>query len=705
MMSPRRNELLFRLYLVALALVVFAGLLLWRTVYISVIEGDSWRQKVKRLNLQWKVIEADRGDILSERGRLLATSLPFFEVRMDTRADGLDDQTFYAHIDSLAWYLSVYVDPTLSPEEHRKRLIAARRAGNRYLLIKKRVNSHMLKAMKRWPIFRRGANRGGFIAIRHTERVKPYGVLASRTIGKYKSGSVAYGLEASYNRWLAGRDGKSLMKRVRGGVWLPVGEHRYVAPQKGCDIQTTLRVEVQDIAHRALVKGMKKSGAQRGVVVIMDVATGAIRAMVNLRRDEKGRYRETYNDAVKTAIEPGSTFKLATVMALLETGEVDIDMPLNLNGGRAEFFDRVMRDASRHGLRYASLEEAFVISSNVGLAQATWRVFYQRQNAFVERLRQFGLDQTTGIDLLGETSPFIKRAWDKKSGWSGTTLPWMAIGYEVKLTPLQILNMYNAVANNGKLMRPYLVSAIVKDGEVIRRNEPAVLREKIASNATLRKAQYLLRQVVVRGTAKKPLGDAMCAISAKTGTAQANYFKPNESLRYHSSIVGYFPSQAPKYSMIVLLMDIPQDSAYYGATAAGPVFREIVDRLYMMDLDLIPKVEIGSQPLANAQVPVMKGYAKDITRLLEWMGWGQVDVSTKGEWLEIRPASEGVRSSLLSVASGVVPDVRGWGARDAVYLLESAGLKVLLRGAGKVKDQSIPPGTPAHNQTIVLSLQ
>ncbi len=704
-MSQRRSELLFRLYLVTFGLVVFAGVLLWRTVHISVIEGDYWRQKVKRLNLKWKVIEADRGDIVSERGRLLATSLPFFEVRMDTRADGLDDQTFYTQIDSLAWYLSVYVDPTLSPAEHRKRLVEARRAGNRYLLIKKRVNYHMLKAMKRWPIFRRGPNRGGFIAIRQTERVKPYGELASRTIGKYKSGVIAYGLEASYNRWLAGKDGKSLMKRVRGGVWLPVGEHSYVAPQKGCDIHTTLKVEVQDIAHRALVEGMKKSGAQRGVVVIMEVRTGAVRAMVNLRRDDRGRYRETYNDAVKTAIEPGSTFKLATVMALLESGKADIDMPLNLNGGRAEFFDRIMRDASHHGLRYATLEEAFVISSNVGLAQAAWRVFHKRQNAFVDRLRQFGLAETTGIDLLGETPPFIKRAWDKKTGWSGTTLPWMAIGYEVKLTPLQILNLYNAVANNGKLMRPYLVSAVVKDGQVIQRNAPKVLRKKIASNATLRKAQYLLRQVVIRGTAKKPLGEAMCAISAKTGTAQANYYKPNESLRYHSSMVGYFPSQAPKYSMIVLLMDIPQDSAYYGAAAAGPVFREIVDRLYMMDVDLIPKVELGGEPLASAQVPPLKGYAGDVMQLLQWMGLEQVDASTEGEWLEVHPGAEGMRSRPLAVSMGVVPDVRGLGARDAVYLLESAGLKVVLRGAGKVKHQSIPAGTPAHNQTVVLSLE
>ncbi len=700
----KKKELLIRLYMLLGVFAIIAIVLLWRTIDISLIEGEKWRKRIDQINLRYKDIPADRGDILAEDDKLLATSLPSFEIRMDTRAEGLTQKIFDNGIDSLAWYLSRYVNEQRSAREYKAWLQQARRRNNRYLLIKRKANFAEMKRMKKWPIFREGPNRGGFIALRQTQRVKPFNMLASRTIGVYAKGHSPKGLEGSYNQFLAGKDGRSLMKRVRGTIWLPVSEESKIDPVRGMDIKTTLSINMQDIAQQALLRGLRKSGGDKGVAILMDVKTGAVKAIVNLRKTRSGGWAEVYNDAVLTTTEPGSTFKLASVLALLEDGLAEPETRINLYGGKRRFYNQWMRDASYHSFTSASMSEAFTISSNVGVASLVWKYYKENQKGYVNRIKSFGLANTTGIDLKGESKPLIKEAWNKAQGWSGVTLPWMAIGYEVKLTPIQMLNFYNAVANDGKMMKPFLVREVLKEGRVIKRYSPTILNERIAAPHSIQAVQDMLRNVVLKGTAKLPLSGAKCPVAAKTGTTQSEYGLDPSKLKYQSSMIGYFPANKPVYSLYVGIMNIPRDSTYYGAKIAGPVFREIVDKVYSSEKAFIKSLKEEKRPIVYATNGMDVAYAKDIERILNYVG---IPVAKKPEtpWIKLSAHSNIIRAKAHSIKEGKVPSVIGMGARDATYLLEKAGMKVRIQGIGKVRSQSIRPGSVIKGQEIILQLK
>ncbi len=700
----KKKEVLIRLYLMVFAFAAVAAVLLWRTIDISVVQGDKWRSRIDKMNLKFKDIPADRGDILADDNKLLATSLPFFEIRMDTRADGLTQKIFDNGIDSLSWYLSRYVNEQYSAGQYKALLTEARKKRNRYLLIQSRANYSEMKRMKKWPIFRLGSNKGGFIVKRETQRVQPFNMLASRTIGVFSAGRDPRGLEGSYDRFLAGKNGGSLMKRVRGGIWLPVSEGSKIDPVRGRDIKTTLNVNMQDIAQHALLEGLRKSGGSKGIALIMEVKTGAIKAIANLRKTKTGGWGEVYNDAVLTATEPGSTFKLASVLALMEDGLATPKSRINLYQGKRKFYDQWMRDASYHNLTSSTMDEAFTISSNVGIAGLVWKHYKNNQRGYVQRINSFGLNQPSGIDLKGETQPFIKEAWNTQQGWSGVTLPWMAIGYEVKLTPLQMLNFYNAVANNGTLMKPYLVEQVLQEGKVIKKYTPQILKRQIARPEVIRAAQDMLRNVVVKGTAKRPLAGAKCPIAAKTGTTQSGYGHDKKELKYQSSMIGYFPAHQPVYSVYVGIMDIPKDSTYYGSKIAGPIFREIVDKVYSSEKAFIKSYEKDKKPVVYASNGLDVGYTKDIEEVLRYVGI-PIPEKPKTEWIKLSAHSNILRAKSLSIQRGKVPSVIGMGARDAAYLLEKAGLKVRIKGIGKVYEQSVRPGSAIKGQEIILNLR
>src|SRR5687768_3095717 len=406
-------------------------------------------------------------------------------------------------------------------------LIQKRRKGDRYALLAKNITIRDLERIKTFPIFRLGKNKGGLNVDRQQVRVKPYKLLASRTLGLERDNAQQIGLERTFDEYLKGEQGQRLMQRVTGGAWIPVQDLADLEGERGADVVTTIDPEIQDIAEYALLEGLEKSHGVKGTAIVMEVETGAILAIANLGGSSGTGYDEDYNYAVGFSSEPGSTFKLASVMALLEDEGADPETPVNLNGGSGKFYDRIMKDSKPHSIHESTLRQAFELSSNVGIARLVQDYYGHdgRSAQFAKRIREFHLHEMTGIELDGEGEPMMKDPAVKEDRWSGTTLPWMATGYECRLTPLQILRLYNAVANDGKMMKPYIVSEITKEGRTIKRFKPQVVDSHIASSTTIEKAQELLKGVVEQGTAEDYKPDHYM-FSGKTGTARTDYYDP-----------------------------------------------------------------------------------------------------------------------------------------------------------------------------------
>jgi len=492
------------------------------------------------------------------------------------------------------------------------------------------------------------------------------------------------------------------MKFVRPD-WIPVYDPSEFEPQSGDDIYTTLDIDIQDIAHTELQKALKKYEADAGTVVVMEVATGAIRAISNLSSNGKGGYSEAYNFAIGKQNEPGSTFKLATALALMDDGYAQLDTKVDLNKGRMKFYDLTMHDSEWHGIQTADLRKAFEISSNVGIASLA-NQHYNKEGGntkFINTLNRFGLLDATGIELIGEKSPYVKDPIKDKKKWSGTTIPWMAHGYELMYSPLQMLNLYNTVANDGKMMKPYLVSKIKHGDKLVKNFEPRVLRKKIASSNAIKGAQDLLEGVVVRGTGRK-LQSEYFDFAGKTGTTRINYNKKDEEKKYNASFAGYFPVNNPKYSMIVVVYN--PHGKYYGGSVAGPVFRNVVEKVHNLKLDLNKAINQGGNLIAAANLPKRRiGYKKDFEKVFEHVGIEYKNKS-KSNWVAVDPFDNKMLIDKKSIKKSEVPDVIGMGARDAVYVLENLGLLVELEGRGQVKKQSIKPGAKATEQKIKIYL-
>ncbi len=711
-----KNEVLVRVYIVLAVILLAAFAIFARTLRISVLEGEKWRERGVELYVKEVPMEAERGNILTEDGSMLATSIPFFDIAFDPNSSAIDTAEWTAQLDSLAWCLSTYVLPEYTPGGMRDYLVRQKKEGKRYVVIKKDATMAEKDRIVSFPLFRLGQFRGGLIVRQKYNREFPFRMLARRTLGYVNGDSIQVGLEGAFDQVLRGEDGTQLMYKVGGGMWIPLENLATIQPKAGLDLVTTLDVNLQEIVESALSKAVVRHQAKYGTAVLMEVRTGAIRAIANLGWTRQGKLMETFNYAVGAATEPGSTFKLAAMLALLEDGHVEPEDSIDLEQGRTLFFDAEMQDAYPHTLNKVPVMRAFGMSSNVGISRLVQRHYGDRNDAdaFLDRLRDFYLDLPVDIGISGEPEPFFKRPYSAEDQWSGTTLPWMATGYELTITPLQLLAFYNAIANEGEYVKPFLVKELQQYGETVRRFPVTEVKGRVASRDAIRSVRRMLESVVdsTWGTAHFLQSDQY-RFAGKTGTTQLGYqrLETKTSVKgYQASFAGYFPAENPVYSCIVLISE-PQTAGYYGGQVALPVFREIADKAIATRLELYPVVNIPAddrpegRPAAAALPNYDAGYLPDIRQVLRRLDMDPVDRS-EGDWGVLRTAAPDTLKILKRNSSpNQVPNVIGMGLRDALYLLENKGLKVKINGTyGKVLRQSVRPGTRAARQTVVIYL-
>lgn len=682
-----------RVYLIYGMVCLFAMIIIGQAVNLQVIQGEKWRNKEESLTRKFREIEAVRGNIYASDGSLLATSIPKYEVRFDAYTDALTDKYFNEHVDSLAFELSKLF-PEKSQSEYLKSLKSARKKKARYHLIRRNVKFTDLKVLKEFPIFRRGKYKGGFITVQQNKRVRPFNVLAARTIGYDREGSKPVGLEGAYSKELSGVKGEMWMQKIAGGVWMPIDENGGREPEDGSDVYTTIDVNIQDVAYSALLSQLETHQADHGCVALMEVSTGDIKAIANLKRNRDGSYYESYNYVVGESTEPGSTFKLASLMAAFEDGFLGLDDIEDTENGVTKFYDHVMRDSHTGGYGKISIKESFVKSSNVAISKAINRVYAANPQGFVDRLYKMGLNKKLGIEIAGEGSPLIKSTDDEY--WSGVSLPLMSIGYEVQMTPLQILTFYNAVANDGKMVKPRFVTEIRQSGKLVKEFGIEVINNSICSKKTIKMAKEMLEGVVEEGTARN-LKNSRYKVAGKTGTAQIANSKDGYKgkgyegkVSHQGSFVGYFPADNPKYTCIVVV-NAPSKNVYYGNLVAGPIFKEVADKVYASSIQIHDELDVKDH-LAQSRIPYAKdGSFDDLAKIYTELNIKTSSESESPEWVKVATGRDVVKIHKKKVAPIYVADVVGMSIKDALYILENQGLRVSFSGNGVVKKQSISP--------------
>ncbi len=695
--------MVWRAYVVVGLVVILAITIVWRITDLQFKEGKKWRNLADSLTTAFRTIDSKRGNIYSTNGSLLATSLPIYEIRLDLKADGLTRSIFYNKVDTLSACLSDFFGDR-SAQAYKRTLIRQRKAGERFFLLKREVNHNELKKLKEFPIFKRGQYGGGFIVLQQSERIKPFGKLASRTLGYKVPGVQGVGLEGAYQQYLSGKEGKRLMQKVRNGQWIPINADNEVKPQDGKDLITTIDINIQDVTENALAETLKKHKAAHGCAVVMKVNTGEIKAIANLGRNKDSTYTENYNYAIGKSLEPGSTFKLASAIALMEDGYYDPRDSLHTGDGSREFYSYTMQDAKKGGYGTITFEKAFEVSSNVAFSTAVYQSYRQHPKAYIRSLKEMRLHKPLNIPLAGTGKPVIKTP--DHEDWSKITLPWMAIGYGVRFTPLQLLTFYNAIANDGKMVKPRFVKRIQEVGKPVKRFDKTVLSSQICSQKTANNMTRMLAGVVKNGTAKN-LNTEAYQIAGKTGTAKiasGTGYAPGDH-NYRASFIGFFPKSNPQYSCIVLI-NRPTKGLYYGARVAGPVFREIADKIYAHDLPIH-----RFYPSDNAQeeqyvAPITQTQQKTAKQLCSAIGLPFKEPQKASKWIQSDPGQKALNFKEKSMNRALVPDVRGMVLSDALYALEKRGLKVRASGKGNVVAQSILPGTDANAyETIKLTLK
>lgn len=683
-----RTDILIRTYLAFGLIVLIAIAVVAQLFRVQYSQGDRWRAMADSLSTRYMDVEATRGNIYSIDGSILATSIPEYDLRMDLYAAGIeDDEAFDSKVDSLAVALSNFFGDRTSTQ-YVTALREARKKKNRYFLVKRNVGHQELKAVREFPIFNLGRYKGGLIAERKNKRILPFKNLAARTIGyKIQEENVHVGLEGAYASYIDGVNGKRLVQRIAGGVFIPVNPEEEVVPIDGSDIISTIDVNMQDMAQRALEKQLIETGADNGTVILMEVATGEIRAVANFTKDSDGQYREKFNYAIAQSAEPGSTFKLASYLIALEDGIVDTNTMIETGNGTYQIHRHTIKDTKAYGT--LTVKHAFEVSSNTAITKIINQNYKDNPAAFTKKLYAMGLGDPLGLQIPGEGKPLIKTPESKS--WSGLTLPQMAYGYELKLTPLQTLVLYNAVANNGKMVAPLFVKEIRHLGNTVERFEPRVINPQIASPKTINKLKAMLEGVVTNGTAKK-LQSPLYTVAGKTGTAQmADGAAGYRNRKYQSSFAGYFPADNPKYSMIVVIQN--PKNGYYGATIAGPVFKELADMVYANDL----KMHDSFYKIQSANIQVDKAKKQKQKEEPSMFAFARYQQALEEE------------QSLNDRAvkpTGVVPDVKHMNLADALFVLENAGYKVGVQGKGKVVYQSLAQGSAAPiGSKIYIKLQ
>ena len=696
--------------LIGVAIVVKAGITMFA-------ERQYWQDVADRFVKENVTVKPNRGNIISSDGKLMASSLPEYRIYMDFMSGEKDekrrkkdqarrDSILTANMDSICIGLHK-IFPDKSAAQFKAHLKKGRQAKSRnYLIYPKRISYIQYKEVKRLPVFCLNRYKGGFKELAYNQRKKPFGSLAARTLGDVYADTAKgarNGIELAFDTILKGRDGLTHRQKVMN-KYLNIVD---VPPVDGCDLISTIDVGMQDICEKALVDKLKELNAFVGVVVLMEVATGEVKAIVNMTKGKDGNYYEMRNNAISDMLEPGSTFKTASIMVALEDGKITPDYVVDTGNGQMPMHGRVMKDWNwrRGGYGKLTVTEILEVSSNVGTSYIIDHFYGSNPQKYIDGLRRMSIDQPLHLQIAGEGKPNI-RGPKERSYFSKTALPWMSIGYETQVPPLNILTFYNAIANNGVSIRPKFVKAAVKDGEIVKEYPTEVINPKICSDKTLAQIREILQKVVGEGLAK-PAGSKQFHVSGKTGTAQISQgaagYKAGVT-NYLVSFCGYFPSEAPKYSMIVSIQK-PGPTAS-GGLMAGSVFSKIAERVYAKDLRLPLTSAIDTNTVVIPHVKA--GEMRQTQRVLEELNiniQGKIADSRKEVWGSTHAAPQAVVLESRGIMQNFVPSVIGMGAKDAVYLLESKGLKVNLVGVGKVKSQSIDNGTIIRKgQTITLTM-
>jgi len=690
-----KKDILWRVHLCFLLICALGILVLWKVVSIQQVHGKYWVGLGDSLHLKYLPIDAERGTIYSEDGSMLSTSVPIFDIYVDFNAEGLREKNgvrFKENVDSLSYSLATLFGDK-SKAEYKKILQQAYRDKERYYLLKRKISFSQFQALREFPLVRQGRNKSGFIFETRDKRINPYVLLANRTIGLSREDSTKnVGLELTYNNLLKGVSGQRLM-RYSAGAYLPV-EGAELDPVNGKNIVTTIDPYIQDVAENALMKMLVDNNSTHGTAIVMETSTGKIRAIANLGKGEDGTYTEDFNYGIGKRTEPGSVFKLATLLSLLEDKYVDINSIVDVEGGSKYFYGLRIKD-SHLGAREMTVKKAFYTSSNVAFAKLADQFYHNQPKKFTDHIHAFKLDTLSGVDIVASSG---KPVFYKPGGkyWHATSIPYMAHGYGELVTPINLVTFYNAIANNGKMMRPYLVSAIEDYGVTIKKIEPEVLVEKICSNETLAQVKECLKAVVdsAHGTAHRVCYDTLYSISGKTGTAVSalnnkGYNKGNKI--YQASFMGFFPSENPKYTIGVVIQNSNESRLVYGADVSGRVFKEISDRLYN---HFLSKNMFASRINPDTLTYNYYGRRSDMSSIFRYLDMTSTDSSSGGYWrdLQVRNNYAIMKAPSVELPKSVTPNVLGMGLKDAVYLLENMGFITSVSGRGKVINQSLVAG-------------
>jgi cell division protein FtsI (penicillin-binding protein 3) len=698
-----KRSIVIRVRVIFILVALAACAIPYKVAVVQLLEGEKWKAKAEQVNFQYREVPATRGNIYASDGSLLATSLPFYQVAIDPTV--VDDEKFKEGIDSLATLLATFYKDK-SATAYKRMIQDGRSNQKRYLMVNRRqINYQEMQSLRSWPIFREGRIEGGVIFEKIERRYQPFSSLASRTLGTLNQDGVGSGIEFSFNNQLKGQNGKALFQRLSGGVWKPLFDVDDIKPLDGYDIQTTLDVTIQDVAETALRNRLKETDAAFGSVIVMEVATGYVKAISNLQKNATGTgYVESYNYAVGDmgSVEPGSTFKLLSMLALLEENKISPNDMIETGNGVYRFYGQPMYDAKNGGYGTITIRQAFEKSSNVAISKLVDRHFGSSPSKFLAYIDKVGLAQPLNLQLIGEGKPFFKKPGTRT--WYGTSLPWISIGYESKLNPIHTLTLYNAVANGGKMVKPLFVKSVSNGAQVLETFEPVVIRDAIASPKTIAQLQELLLGVVENGTARN-IKNPNYKIAGKTGTAQKIINGSYQEI-YYTSFAGYFPADRPKYSMVVVI-DSPKGVAVFGGDVSAPVFKEIADKIFAKDLDLnvVDQTKILPSAMPGSRFPyVASGKGEELQGIFEYLKL-PLKSPTQEDWVLASSLAGQVQLQQTETENAVVPNVSGMSLRDALFILENKGLKVNFNGKGKVLTQSISPGTPlAPNSTIDLVL-
>ncbi len=651
-----------RFYVVAAVLFIVAAAVVFRLSKIQFIDGDHYRAIAAQKTTKNIPIKANRGNIYASDGSLLATSVSRYDIRFD--AVTVSGANFEKLMPELARAMGDYFGKSSS--YYQKILQTARSNERRYQILARDLNYTDYLAVKKMPLLNLGPYKGGLIVVQKPTRERPLGKIAERLVGHNTTADTmkyTVGLEAAFDSFLRGQDGHRLKQKIAKGQWKPVSDENELEPRDGFDVVTTIDINIQDIAHHSLLSQLEYYEAEHGTVVVMEVGTGAVRALANLGRTAQGTYYEKLNYAVGESHEPGSTFKTIAFAAALEDRAIDTAQIVDTRLGSKAFYGRMITDTKGHGK--ISAARALEVSSNIGLASLIDEAYSQEPQRWLDYFKQWRLDTVLGLPISGEGRPEIPRPGDRK--WSKNALPSMAYGYNLRMTPLQILTFYNALANDGTMVKPRFVDRIIGDNKVIHEYHPEVIHPKIMSDKTLAQVRDVLEHIVTRGTGRA-LYSEYFSIAGKTGTARTEYWMEDweDNRRYISSFAGYFPADQPKYSCIVVIHKPSTKKGYYGADVTGPVFKRIAQKIYT-DSPLRDTIQLPIQPL---------------TELMN---------------------QQAELEQVVAQAHKGVPDVRGWALMDAIAVLENLGLSVEVRGRGTIVKQSPQPGA-AMGQTQKVTL-